>query len=228
MLPALLAGLIQPGLGDAALRRIGVRGWSFDLGVPTGLFVFPLLIVTFAVMVVFLRFDPGFDHAGLWNRRGLRDEFRRIMLLFAVMGPLMLLAAWLISRHTGLMPERGFLRLPRAHPGLMLAITLLYPWVSAYPQEITHRAFFFHRYEPILGSGTLAFVLNVLAFSWLHITMWNWVALVMTVPAGALFAYTYRRSGSALASGFEHALYGVWVFFTGLGYFVFTGGAGIG
>ena len=121
-----------------------------------------------------------------------------------------------------------FLYLPTNVPVLMLMIALLYPWVSAYPQEITHRAFFFHRYRHIIGEGRAAFVLNVLTFSWLHVMMWNWVAIIITLPAGVLFAQTYRKSNSALAAGFEHAIYGIWVFFVGLGYFVFTGNANAG
>tara|TARA_E500000318_G_scaffold14854_6_gene15031 strand:- start:53449 stop:53865 length:417 start_codon:yes stop_codon:yes gene_type:complete len=135
---------------------------------------------------------------------------------------------WLLARFTEIMPMERFLYLPTNVPVLMLMIALLYPWVSAYPQEITHRAFFFHRYRHIIGEGRVAFVLNVLTFSWLHVMMWNWVAIIMTLPAGVLFAQTYRKSNSALAAGFEHAIYGIWVFFVGLGYFVFTGNANAG
>jgi hypothetical protein len=49
----------------------------------------------------------------------------------------------------------------------------------------------------------------------------------MTIPAGVLFAWTYLRTRSALASGFEHAIYGIWTFATGLGWFVFTGNANV-
>ena len=110
-------------------------------------------------------------------------------------------------------------------PIIILFICIGYPWLSAYPQEVTHRAFFFHRYRSIIGEGKIAFVLNVITFSWLHVTMWNWMALVMTIPAGILFAYTYLRSRSAMAAGFEHSIYGIWAFVCGLGYFVFTGNA---
>lgn len=225
LLPPLLAGLIQPHLGDAMLRRIGIMGLSFDVGLPRGVFVFPLLLFTFATMFLYLRLDKSFDNARLWGWSRFSGDFKRIITLFIYAASLLLIVTWVLAWHTDLMPVEQFLYLPRKVPLLMLAITLLYPWVSAYPQEITHRAFFFHRYRSIIGQGRTAFVLNVLTFSWLHITMWNWVAIVMTLPAGVLFAYTYRRSNSALASGFEHAIYGIWVFFCGLGYFVFTGNA---
>lgn len=227
LLPPVLAGLIQPHLGDTVLRRMGIMGASFDIGVPGWVFVFPLLLFTFATMLLYLRLDPSFENRRLWNVAGFKREFKRIVLMFLTSAGVLLATSWSLAFHTDLLPESGFLRLPREMPLLILMIAILYPWFSAYPQEITHRAFFFHRYRSIIGEGRIAFILNVLTFSWLHITMWNWVALVMTIPAGVIFAYTYRRSNSALAAGFEHAIYGIWVFFVGMGYFVFTGNAGM-
>lgn len=225
LVPPIVAGLVQPRLADAILRRIGITSISFETGLPGGLFIFPILLFTFVSMFIFLRLDPTFEHRSLWNVNGLRKEFKRITLIFLISAPLIALTTWFLANHTGYLPESGFFRLPRQIPWLMVAIIVFYPWISAYPQEITHRAFFFHRYAPIIGSGTSAFALNVIAFSWLHAPMWNWIALLMTIPAGILFAWTYRRSSSALAAGFEHAMYGIWVFCTGLGYFVFTGSA---
>lgn len=223
LVPPLVAGLVRPHRGDAILESLDIDWFSFETGLPGGIFIFPLLLFTFFSMLMFLRLDPSFDNRKLWNGAGFRREIRRILIVFAICGPIVLLATWFLAYHTVLLPERGFLRLPRELPLLMLLIALFYPWLSAYPQEITHRAFFFHRYKPIIGSGISAFVLNVIAFSWLHAPMWNWIAFAMTIPGGILFARTYRRSDSALAAGFEHAIYGIWVFFVGLGYFVFAG-----
>lgn len=225
LIPPILAGLIQPHLGDTVLRRVGITGWSFDLGLPRWIFVFPLLLFTFVSMLIYLLLDKDFDNTNLWGWKRFRGDFKRIITLFVYAASALLLISWVLAWHTDIMPVERFLYLPREVPILMLMITLLYPWVSAYPQEITHRAFFFHRYRSIIGEGRLAFWLNVMTFSWLHVTMWNWIALLMTLPAGILFAYTYLKSKSALAAGFEHAIYGVWVFFCGLGYFVFTGNA---
>lgn len=225
LVPPLIAALIQPERADALLRRMGIMHLSFDAGLSRGLFVFPVLLLTFVSMFLFLRLDPTFDNQRLWGWKRFQGDFRRIITQFIYAASLLLMLTWVLAWHTDIMPVERFLYLPREVPILMLFITMLYPWVSAYPQEITHRAFFFHRYRSIIGQGKLAFVLNVLTFSWLHITMWNWVAIIMTVPAGILFAYTYLKSRSALAAGFEHAIYGIWVFFCGLGYFVFTGNA---
>ena len=228
LIPPAVAGFIQPHLGDNVLRRVGITDWSFDLGLPRWIYVFPLLLFTFLSMLLYLRLDPTFDNTRLWGWARFRQDFLRIIARFTWLASAILVITWLLARFTEIMPMERFLYLPTNVPVLMLMIALLYPWVSAYPQEITHRAFFFHRYRSIIGDGRTAFVLNVLTFSWLHITMWNWVAIIMTIPAGILFAHTYRKSESALAAGFEHAIYGIWVFFVGLGYFVFTGNANAG
>jgi len=223
VMPAIIAGLVRPERGDALLRRIGIDGLSFETGLPSGAFIFPVLLLTFVTMFLVLKFDPSFDNRKLWDWVRFKASIRRILIGFALAGPIILIATWGLANYTDLLDKQGLFYLPREIPLLMLTIIVFYPWISAYPQEVTHRAFFFHRYEPILGTGRIIFILNVLAFSWLHTPMWNGVALLMTIPAGILFAWTYRRTQSALAAGFEHAIYGIWVFVTGLGYFVYAG-----
>ncbi len=226
IVPAAVAVLLQPVRAQTLLGRFGIH-LNLDTGLPRGLFVFPVLVGSFVFLAVVLRRDPTFENRELWDWGAFKRDLKRILLVFALCAPTILGAAWMMEHVFHMLPKGGFLRLPRELPILMLMISILYPWLSAYPQEVTHRVFFFHRYEPIIGNGVFAFVLNVLVFSWLHVPMWNWVALVMTIPAGVLFAWTYLRTRSALASGFEHAIYGIWTFATGLGWFVFTGNANV-
>ncbi len=223
LVPPLIAALTKPHLAADLLTRLGLNFISFDTGLPSAVFIFPLLLFTFTTMLIYLRKDPTFDNRKLWNLQDLKKALPRILTTFAIAAPIILFASWYLAHHTPLLPEHGFLRLPREIPLLLLAITIFYPWISAYPQEITHRAFFFHRYAPILGSSHRILILNILTFSWLHITMWNPIALIMTLPAGVIFALTYRRTNSALAAGFEHAILGITAFAAGLGYFVFAG-----
>ena len=223
LVPPLVAAVTKPHLAADLLENINLDFISFDTGLPPALFIFPLLLLTFSTMLIYLRKDPTFDNRKLWNLQDLKSALPRILTTFAFAAPIILFASWYLAHHTPLLPESGFLRLPREIPLLLLAITIFYPWISAYPQEVTHRAFFFHRYAPILGSSHTILILNILTFSWLHITMWNTIALIMTLPAGIIFALTYRRTNSALAAGFEHAILGIFAFAAGLGYFVFTG-----
>jgi CAAX protease family protein len=224
--PPLIAALSQPKLADELLVQAGLGSLSFETGLPSGIFIFPVLLITFLTMLIYLRLDPTFENARLWKFANLWSALPRILITFAITGPIILFASWYLAYHSLYLPESGFLRLPRELPLLLLMITILYPWVSAYPQEVTHRAFFFHRYAPILGNGRTILILNVVCFVWLHAPMWNPIALIMTLPAGIIFATTYLRTKSALAAGFEHAIYGIWAFACGLGYFVFTGSAG--
>jgi membrane protease YdiL (CAAX protease family) len=107
----------------------------------------------------------------------------------------------------------------RAFAALVAVVAIAYPLVSAYPQEIVYRAFLLHRYRPIFGDGRLAVAASAIAFAFLHVVYRNWTALLLTLPAGALLAVTYRRTGSLAAATLEHAAYGILVFTFGLGRF---------
>ena len=145
----------------------------------------------------------------------------------------MLAGVWALDRYTDIMSFTtrdgrtisAFLRLPREAPIILLLIAVGYPWASALPQEITHRAFFFHRYRGLMPMPWLI-VTNAAAFMWLHAPFWSIEAFALTLPGGVLFAWTYHRTKSTLAATIEHALFGWWSFFTGLGWFVFTGSIG--
>ncbi|NRA59051.1 MAG: CPBP family intramembrane metalloprotease, partial [Phycisphaerales bacterium] len=185
-------------------------------------------------LALWLVFDRTYPTRQLWNWAGFKKDFRRIFGLFVLNAVAMISAAYLLSITTDIMTIRGFdgeptdafLRLPREAPIILLFIAIGYPWLSAYPQEITHRAFFFHRYRRIVPDIRVLFVLNVLAFTWLHAPFWHWMAFATTLPGGVFFAWTYLRTKSTLAAGMEHAIYGWWLFFTGMGWFVFAGSVG--
>ncbi|GIW74647.1 MAG: hypothetical protein KatS3mg103_1169 [Phycisphaerales bacterium] len=233
VLPAAAAAVMDPkNRFDGLFRAVGLDVLA-DPPIPPGSLLFPTLIASALLLGVWLALDPTFPTRQLWNARGLRRDARRILGLFAINAVTMVAVAYCLSAWTDLMTIRrqgqeidAFLRLPREAPIVLLFIAIGYPWLSAYPQEITHRAFFFHRYRRIVPDIRILFVLNVLAFAWLHAPFWHWMALATTLPGGALFAWTYLRTRSTLAAGVEHALYGWWLFFTGLGWFVFTGSVG--
>lgn len=111
---------------------------------------------------------------------------------------------------------------PRARPFLWLSVMALYPLLSAFPQEAIYRAFLFHRYLPILKTDRARTWASVLAFSFLHIVFANWVAVVLTLPAGWVFTRTYRRTGSLFLASLEHATYGCIIFTVGLGRFFYN------
>ena len=233
VLPALVALVTDPQERVRPLtRQFGFED-LYDLAQGGIRFLFPVLISIGLIAAIFLILDKTFDNRRLWGWRETKPDLRRVLLLFVGLGLALFVFGFLLDRYTGIFRFRGmegeelsaFLRLPREAPLVLLLIAIGYPWLSAYPQEITHRAFFFHRYSCILP-GAWMIAVNAVAFMWLHAPFWSPEALMLTLPGGVLFAITYQKTKSTLAATIEHALYGWWAFFTGFGWFVFTGSIG--
>ncbi len=170
----------------------------------------PMLLAGALGAYVLLRRDPGFDPGRLfrWNRAGrvasailFRDFFFLVALGFA---------AWQYA------PGSVFAFVRRA-PVLWAAVMVLYPLLSVYPQELLFRAYFFHRFQPLFGSGAGMIAASAITFSFVHIIFGNWIAIALTLAGGVLFGTTYRRSGSLLLASLEHAIFGNFLFTIGLG-----------
>jgi len=124
-------------------------------------------------------------------------------------------------------------------------VMLLYPPLSALPQEIIFRSYFFCRFRSLFitddphpsplpdreraakgkaqaGEGVLI-VASALAFGWVHIVLQNWVAVAFSFAGGLLFGDTYQRTHSLAATCLEHALYGCTLFTFGLGFYFYHG-----
>jgi membrane protease YdiL (CAAX protease family) len=145
-------------------------------------------------------------------------ETRAVLLRFIVLGTLLTLA----TRYA--MPAR-FLDLPRHRPILWVAIMLLYPLLSVWPQEVIFRRFLLHRYAPIFGERAGFIAASALAFGYAHIIFLNWIAIAMTTAGGAMFAYDYARHRRLGLACLEHSLYGCLIFTIGLGRYFYTGAA---
>lgn len=158
-----------------------------------------------------LLLDPTFPRGALVDvtplRRGLRALAPRALLACAGIFAVALLAGG----------PNGLFFFPRTHPRVWLVIVSLYPLLSAYPQEVMYRTFFFHRYAGLFRTPTQLLVTNALLFGWAHILVHNAVAMALTTVGGVLFALTYQRSRSTLLVAAEHALYGDFVFSVGIG-----------
>jgi len=166
-----------------------------------------LLAVTIGCLAL-LRRDPTFDRRELGGRRLLRREGRGIAL--RSVGAAAIIAAVLLARGA------PFLDLPRDHPRLWLVILVFYPLVSAWPQELLYRTFFFHRYAGLLGRrGTIA--ASGIAFAVLHVVFVDPIAMALTLPMGLVLAHRYAAHRRLAPVWVEHALYGWAVFTLGLG-----------
>ena len=194
------------------------------LGLPAALaisrlwFDWPLIPALWAMALIFtivLLFDRSFDRRQLWNRKPVRSHIGPILLRWALISPVIFVAAWWLT------PDL-FLGFVRERPRIWAIVMVAYPIASVYPQGIIYRAFMLHRYRSLGRQGTVI-VLAALAFAWTHVVFWNFVAPSLTLVGGVLFARTHLRSQSLLTSSIEHALYGCVVFTAGWGHFIFHG-----
>lgn len=188
-------------------------------------FLIPFLVVVAVVCFLYLLLDKSFDRKRLWNFPSFKKHAPRIMLTWAI-GVAVMAGFVLIARP--FLSERAqenvhLFGMLDARPVLWGMIMVLYPLFSVYPQEIVLRTFFFQRYKPLLTRPWVMILANGLVFAWVHVIFQNWVAVVLCVPAGILFAYTYWSSRSTITSGFEHALFGNAMWTVGLGYFFYAG-----
>jgi len=173
-----------------------------------------LAAVTGGAVVVLAR-DRFFDLATLWSGR-LRPALPGILARSALAAALIAaLAAWLA-------PER-LLSLPRSQPLVWVAGLVLYPLLSAWPQEVLYRAFFFRRYAVLFPEPSAMVAASGVAFALLHLVYPNLLAPLLSLPAGLVLAWRYRRGDGMGPVWLEHSLYGLLLFTLGLGGFFYDG-----
>ncbi len=170
----------------------------------------PFLLVAMIWALLVLRGDSSFDQQLLVRRSGLGEGFRRMLRRDIPLLALLALAVWLAA-------PRFLFSLVRIAPGLWLLVIILYPIFSVYPQELIYRAYFFHRFRPLFGSGPVIIVASALLFGFVHIIFGNWISIALTAVGGALFGLTYKNSRSLLLACLEHALFGDFIFTIGIG-----------
>jgi uncharacterized protein len=145
----------------------------------------------------------------------LEGPFRR-QHWFPLAGRIAGVAVFLLV-YAALLHRDSFFILPRERPQLWLMIVMLYPLVSAFPQEFLYRSFYFRRYRAILPLGLKGILINAAAFGFLHIIYDNVPAVLLSFAAGIVFASVYLKTGKLTIPWIEHALYGLMVFTFGLG-----------
>ncbi|MEO1021996.1 MAG: CPBP family intramembrane glutamic endopeptidase [Bacteroidota bacterium] len=179
----------------------------------------PALVVFTLFCLVILVTDRTFETSALLKWEVEASYIRVMLIRFGLAFVLLLVATWVF------LPDQLFI-IPRERPQLWLIIMVFYPLVSALPQELIYRSYFFHRFKPIFSRSWILMMASIACFSFLHIIYDNAVALIFTAVGGYLFTKTYQDTKSLLAASLEHALYGCAVFTVGLGgffYEAFTG-----
>lgn len=174
----------------------------------------PTLLIIAGGCFLYLLTSPEFDRSRLWHTGQFRRYVRGTLVNFSICGGGLTVAVVVVS------PEL-FLSFPREQTTAWLILLVSYPILSVYPQEIIFRAFLFHRYRALFPSQRARIGASGVAFSLAHLVFANWVAPLITLAGGLLFARTYSRSGSLLQASLEHGLWGLFVFTLGLGWYLY-------
>lgn len=176
--------------------------------------VLPLLQVLFIIgfiVFLFLRFDKTFDK-NIFVKWRITRHMVLGLLLFIINAVFMILIIYLVD------PSKLFYLL-KTQPFLLVMIAVFYPLFSVVPQGLAYRCLFFHRYADLFPGVYFKIVSSALFFSFGHILYKSYLVLILTFIAGLIFGYSYYKTKSLLWSSIEHALYGVWLFASGLGIF---------
>ncbi len=180
-------------------------------------YLLPMLWLTALYSYIVLRRRAPEVLAQCWKNNTLTAvNIRPILLRFLGYASLLtLLTLWLE-------PESlfGFVR---ENPGFWLLVMVAYPLFSVIPQEIIFRTFFFARYKPLFPNTGAMILASAFMFGFAHILFQNWVAPLLCVAGGVLFARTYAKHHSLWLVSLEHALYGDFIFTIGLGRYFYHG-----
>jgi membrane protease YdiL (CAAX protease family) len=174
-----------------------------------------ILVLASAACISYLLSDRRFDRGLLWNSAALTAHSRAIALIIVILAPLLCVAAMVLARGE-------LFALVRQRPLLWIAIMVLYPIVSVYPQELIYRAFLFQRYAPLFASPAMMVAASAVAFSFAHVLFRPpWVAMSTCLVGGVIFAAHYDASRSLAVVCVEHAVFGQLIFTVGLGRFFY-------
>lgn len=176
--------------------------------------LFKALVAFSAVGVVLLYVTAGFD----W--RSLVRGWRRITWwrVGALLGVVVAVGVAILALAK---PEELF-ALARSRPEIMLRVWILYPLMSALPQELVYRALFFHRYASLMPHRRGAILVNAGVFSFAHLMYWSPIVAMMTFGGSVIFARAYLREGFPSA-WIMHALAGNALFAVGMGFYFYSG-----
>lgn len=178
--------------------------------------IIPILWMVSCMSILAIFKDKTFDRNSLWRSFELKKNYIGMLKQFIIITAIMITLVYFF------IPDHLF-SLIKDDPLLWALIIILYPLMSAYPQELLYRTFFFHRYKMLFNEKWQIITVNALLFGYMHIIFQNWIAVGLTVLGGFLFASMYERTRSTLFVSVAHALYGDLIFTVGLGTYFYDG-----
>ena len=177
--------------------------------------VVALLIVTLLCVLV-LWADSSYDLKKLFYRPTSQKETTRLLVNILIVGGSITGLVLLIHPST-------FLDMPTETPQIWLIVMALYPLLSALPQELVYREFFYQRYEEIFPTKWALLLMSAASFSFLHVVYDNQWAILISFVGGVMFARTYQRTRSLWWVSVEHAIYGALIFTLGMRQYFYEG-----
>lgn len=172
-----------------------------------------LLSATF-ICLLYLLWDKNFGKKRLGGLTKLKLIWKGLLLRSLLCAALLLILGFLFY------PEHLF-GLLKYRFNIWLMVFILYPILSAWPQELIYRSFMFQRYKTIFGENYGMVAASSVAFAFLHIIYLNWLAITLTLIAGFIFSINYKKTGVLATVALEHAIYGNLLFTIGFGMFFF-------
>lgn len=144
-------------------------------------------------------------------------HLKPILIRWVVCSFLMLALVWFYD------PEKLFY-LPRNKPEIIPFLLVMYPLLSALPQEFIFCTFFFERFAPFFKTDRAKILASAIVFAYAHVLFINPIAPPVSFIGGYIFASTFAKHRSLALVTVEHGLYGNVLFLVGLGWY-FWGGA---
>lgn len=204
--------------------RLWIEFLLFFIGVPIALAIHPtrlaghiaLWLFSIYALVVLYR-ARRFSWRKLWHGKGwsARDKKHALMRFIAATAMIVIFTCMIA-------PSRLF-SFPLQRPWFWLLVMILYPLLSALPQELVFRSFFFRRYKELFPEPLAMIAMNAFLFGFIHVMFHNWISPLLSAVAGGLFAYSYTQHRSLKWAAFEHAAYGCMVFTCGIGFYFLVG-----
>lgn len=175
-----------------------------------------LLLFTLGCVWLYARMPRTERNQDLWSWKPLRSFWPTLAVRTGLV--VAFCAGWVF-----LYAPQSWLAFPRQRPGLWLLVMLLYPWLSALPQEFLYRTFFFARYRMLFGEGMGMLAASSVSFAMLHLIYDHPLSVILSLVGGYWFSRTYQQTRSLSIVALEHALYGMLVFTLGLGRLFYEG-----
>lgn len=158
------------------------------------------------------------DFKRFWHWSAVNwTNLKPILIRWVICSFLMLALTWLYD------PDKLFY-IPKSKPEIIPFLLVMYPLLSALPQEFIFCTFFFDRYAPFFKTDKVKVLASAIMFAYAHVLFINPIAPPISFIGGYIFASTFAKHRSLALVTIEHGLYGNVLFLVGLGWY-FWGGA---